>query len=353
MIQSLTTGLAGSALLPFSGFSPLSQANDPSSGSEKKHKKLLIIDTDPGVDDALAILASLVAEEAEVLMFTTVFGNGPIENTTANTRFLLDHFGKSIPVHQGCSRAILSRNTFEGGKRIHGEYYLGQLKPPEPFFQPQPNTAAHEMARAIIDHPHEVAVLAIGPLTNIALAIILYPEICGLVKQIVAMGGAVNVPGNNYNKTAECNTFADPHAAMAVLSSGAPIVLAPLNATRKAILIESQVQRFLDSNSNASFKAFFQNLLAGYLKMHDRYAGEKSCVLHDPLALEVLLSEGLGRREKMEVLVELNGPERLGATLGEPSSDGNVEVVADFEYDAFMGRFFERMEKLPEVFQPK
>lgn len=341
-------GIAFSAGFPFYGFSEPSQGQNQQDKAWNDKNKV-IIDTDPGVDDALTIMGALAADELDILFLTTVFGNGPVEAITANTKYLLSHFGATIPVHRGCSRAIMGSKTFEVGKRVFGEHYLGALKPPDRFFEAQENTAAIEIAKTVKKQPNEVTIFALGPLTNVAMALILYPEVATLVKKIVIMGGAVNVPGNCNKKVAECNTFADPHATQIVLSCGAPITLVPLNATHKAILIESQFQAFLEGLRNEPFKEFFKQLMAVYLKLHPRFAGEKSCVLHDPLALEVLLSDGFGTRERMNVQVELADPEKLGATVGISAPDGGIEVVVDFDYDVFMKSFFEKMKKLADA----
>ena len=189
--------------------------------------KRVIIDTDPGIDDAAAILMALACPELSVEALTTVFGNGPVDMCTDNARRILLAAGRSdIPVYKGAGRPLLRDPNNGWALHVHGPDALGNLDPLLPQSSLQSLESQHA-ALGIIDSvmasPGEVTILALGRLTNLALAISLEPRLAQSVAGIIAMGGAVNVPGN-VSPVASANLYEDPEAAAIVYRSGAPLV---------------------------------------------------------------------------------------------------------------------------------
>lgn len=185
--------------------------------------KRIIIDTDPGIDDAAAILMALGSPELQVEAFTTVFGNTPVERCTVNALRIAEAANRAdIPVFEGIGRPFdFSEPSFAA--YIHGEDGLGDVGLPQPSTKPQTRSAVFELVDRIMASPGEITLVAIGRLTNVALAISIEPGIAKAVQEIVVMGGAVTVPGNA-SPVASANLWGDPQAADIVYRSGARIV---------------------------------------------------------------------------------------------------------------------------------
>eukprot|EP01121_Diplochlamys_sp_Union-15-3_P010103 TRINITY_DN2805_c0_g1_i2.p1 TRINITY_DN2805_c0_g1~~TRINITY_DN2805_c0_g1_i2.p1 ORF type:complete len:204 (+),score=33.88 TRINITY_DN2805_c0_g1_i2:45-656(+) len=185
--------------------------------------KRVIIDTDPGIDDTAALLWVFANPSIDIIAFTTVFGNGTIEQTTKNLLVLMETCKKTqIPVYKGADKPILRNASF--GHFVHGNNAFGDIDFPESLNLKIENIhAANAIVSLILRHPNELTLIALGPVTNVALALILEPKIASLVKEIVVMGGCVNTAGN-VSPVATANFFNDPEAAKILYESGAPIV---------------------------------------------------------------------------------------------------------------------------------
>jgi purine nucleosidase len=173
----------------------------------------MILDTDPGIDDALAIFLALASPEVQLEAITTVSGNVPIEHTTRNALALLELAGRTdIPVARGCDRPLLGSAALAAD--VHGENGLGGVLLPEPRLLTQGQHAVELIIERVLAAPGEITLVAVGPLTNLALALRREPRLVEAVREVVIMGGALRVPGN-ITPCAEFNIFVDPHAASA------------------------------------------------------------------------------------------------------------------------------------------
>jgi purine nucleosidase/pyrimidine-specific ribonucleoside hydrolase len=194
--------------------------------------RLIVIDTDPGIDDAIGILLALASPEFSIAGMTTVAGNIGIETTTRNAGRLLAFAGREeIPVFQGAATP-LSRPGPEP-LNLHGEDGIGGVGLPDPARQPESLPAVEWLTELLLDEPAgTIDVLALGPLTNIARLILEKPDAAKRIGRIVAMGGVIHEAGN-VGPRSEFNLWADPEAAAVVVSSGLPLVLVPLDVTRR------------------------------------------------------------------------------------------------------------------------
>ena len=204
--------------------------------------KRLIIDTDPGVDDSMAILLALRSPEVQVEALTVVFGNGGVEQTTANALRVLEIARRAdIPVISGANMPLL--RPYRGkGYRVHGRDGLGDTNLPPSKSQPQPGHAAEYLVSRIMDEPGQLTLVAVGPLTNLALAVSLEPQIAQNVQEVIIMGGAATGPGNA-SPVAEANIHNDPEAAKVVFHAGWPLTMVGLDVTRKTVISPAYLAR--------------------------------------------------------------------------------------------------------------
>lgn len=274
----------------------------------------IILDTDPGVDDALAILLAIASPEVQLEAITTVSGNVPVEDTTRNALNLLEMAGQpGIPVARGSARPLMREAVY--ADYVHGQNGLGGVQLPAPGIKPVPQHAVDLIIEKIMDAPGEMTLVAIGPLTNLALALRTEPRIAQNVREVVIMGGAVRVPGNT-TPAAEFNIYVDPQAAQIVLHGGWPIRLVSLDVTNITLLQREQVD--LLARSNSPVPSFIKRLLDFSFDVFGpaSYEGSTGFQMHDPLALAAAFQPDLITWESCYVDVELSGTLTLGETVG-------------------------------------
>ena len=204
----------------------------------------VIIDTDPGIDDAMALLFAHYANDIELLGITTVFGNGTIDTVTQNTLTICEQFQINAPVHQGAG-APLQVAVDPPPAFVHGNDGLGDIDAPKPKGAARNQSAANFIVETILKHPNEITVIGIGRLTNLAIALQQHPAIAQLVKKVVIMGGALgsNAHTGNVTPVAEANIYGDPHAADQVLTAPWPVTLVGLDVTMQCIMHRPQLQK--------------------------------------------------------------------------------------------------------------
>ncbi len=264
--------------------------------------RLVILDTDPGVDDALALLYLRARPDLTLLAITTVFGNADVETTTRNALWLRARLGLSAPVHRGAAQP-LSRPRGPPPVHVHGENGLGGVDLSGPPLPPAAPGAAHDRIVEIIRaHPGAVTLVAIGPLTNLALALRAAPDIAGLVAGVTVMGGGF--ARGNVTPYAEANVHNDPEAAAQVLTAPWPVTLVPLDATLPCVLSTAEARAAGD---------FVEAVTRGYAAAYARYEGLDGCVLHDVAALVSLTRPELFDARLAPVSVATDG-ERVGQT---------------------------------------
>ncbi len=273
----------------------------------------LLIDTDPGVDDVLALLLALGAPEAEVVGVTTTFGNIDTKTATRNALYLLEFCGHSgIPVAQGASGPLCG--VARTAPHVHGENGLGNVLTPLPRTRPIRDTAPEFIVRMVREHPGELTLVTLGPLTNLALALELEPRLSTSVAQVVVMGGAFRVRGN-VSDTSEANIFNDPLAAARVFSQDWPLTIVGLDVTTRLVMTPDYLRRLRKPLSRIG--EFIWRVTRFYEDFHLRRYGLVGLYAHDPAAIACALEPNLFQYEEAEVTVTLEGP-TAGHTVMQP-----------------------------------
>jgi inosine-uridine nucleoside N-ribohydrolase len=291
----------------------------------------VIIDTDPGVDDALALLLAMRSPELKIEGITPVAGNVPLELGLPNALRMVEIAGRTdIPVAPGASAPLLRRLVT--ATYAHGENGLGGAVFPEPKTKPIAEPAADFIGRIVRKYPGEVTLIPIGPLTNIATALKLDTELAGMVRGIVMMGGSLS--GGNITPAAEFNIYVDPEAARIVFQSGVPITMVGLDATRKTSLTEEHVHTLEAAQSPVSQaaakigrNAINHNHEQGFL------IGPN---MHDSLAVAAFLDPSILTFKEYYVDVEVYGELTAGETLGYSPSAGDLRRKPEMEKQAAM-----------------
>jgi len=280
----------------------------------------VIIDTDPGVDDALALLLAMRSPELKIEAITAVAGNVPLELTLPNALRMVEIAGRTdIPVAAGAKGPLLRRLVTAA--YAHGENGLGGAVFPEPKIKPVAEPAAALIRQIIRKYPGEVTLLPVGPLTNIATALSIDSELAGMVKGIVMMGGSLS--GGNITPAAEFNVYVDPEAARIVFQSGIPITMVGLDATRKTSLTEEHV-RVLDAAQNPVSQAAAK--IGRNAINHNRERGFLvGPNMHDSLAVAGFLDPSLLTVRDYYVDVETTGELTAGETLGYSPLAGDLK----------------------------
>lgn len=271
----------------------------------------LVIDTDPGIDDALAILLALASPEVDLRLVTTVHGNVELAQTTENALRVLHLAGRSdVPVAAGARAPLIHPQPRRAG-HVHGDEGLGGVRlPPSPAAVDR-RPAVVALAELLESSPDPVTVAAVGPLTNIALLLAVYPEAAARIGRLVVMGGSA-ARGGNITAAAEFNVWSDPEAAAAVLGSTIPTVLAGLDVTLATVLTEEHIARFAAAGPVGATAA---EMVRQYLD-HARTAyGVPGVVVHDALALTEVIAPGTLGLVPRDVVVDTSSGAGRGQTL--------------------------------------
>ncbi len=261
----------------------------------------LIIDTDPGVDDAIAILMALAASQLDVIALTTVFGNASTDVTTTNALTLLEIADRAdIPVARGASKPIAS-NYIGPVPQVHGHNGLGDAPFPPPQLAPVAETAADFLYAGVAEHAGEVTILALGPLTNLAVALQQHPDLPSLVDEVVIMGGNALVPGNA-TPVAEANINNDPEAADLVFGADWDVTMVGLDVTHQINLSSAAIKRITIADTPAA------RLLADALPLYQGFfearMGIDGIYVHDPSTIAFLLEPGAFTTQAWPIRVE-------------------------------------------------
>lgn len=302
--------------------------------------KRIIIDTDVGVDDAMAILLALRSPELHVEALTSVFGNVGLPQTTRNCLTVLEVAGRGdVPVYQGCDRPLLGSQR--GPAPVHGDDGLGNAGFPPPRGRVAPGHAVDFLRRAVLAAPGEITLVAIGPLTNVALALRLEPGLAQALAGLVVMGGSVR-QGGNVTPAAEFNLYEDPDAAHVVFTSGAPLVMVGLDVTNHVILGGADLERLLGAPNPLA--AFIRRIVPHY---HDYHVarGVAGITMHDSCAVAYAIDPTLFEVRRLHVAVERTGEHTAGATVadfrgrhGPPNATVCLAADARRIIDLYLGR---------------
>lgn len=307
----------------------------------------IIIDTDPGQDDAAAIMLALGSPEIELLGITCVAGNVPLALTARNARIICEIAGRTdVKVFAGAEKPLQASQVT--AEHVHGATGLDGPELFEPSFDLQPGHAVDFIVETLRREPAGTVTLCpIGPLTNIALAFQQAPDVVGRVERIVLMGGGYFAQGN-VTPSAEFNIYADPDAAEIVFRAGAPIVMMPLDVTHKALSTKAHVAP-LREIGNRSAAALIQ-MLTFYDRSNSAKYGSDGAPLHDPTTIAWLLRPELFDGRMCNVEIETTSPLTRGATVvdwwGVTDRPQNALVIGDIDARAFYDLLAERVANL-------
>ena len=305
----------------------------------------IILDCDPGHDDAIAIMLAVASPELDVLGVTTTYGNVSLENTTQNALKILELCGSKVPVYAGASQPLV-RNRISA-EFVHGKSGLDGPELPAPARVAEPMRAAEFIIESVLAHPDEVTLCPVGAMTNVALAMRLEPRIVPLIQEIALMGGGTEL--GNWTPAAEFNILCDPHAARIIFESGVKITMFGLNVTHQALALPQHITAIRQGGRRTSQIA--AELLEFFkLAYHERY-GYEGPALHDPCIIAYLVRPELFSFQTMSVHVDTNEGPSYGRTvcdvynvLKEPA---NANVAMTVNADGYFALLAERLATLP------
>jgi len=283
--------------------------------------KKVIFDTDIGIDDAMALLYLHYSPDIDLRAIVTGFGNASIEATTRNALYMKERFGIDVPVYRGAGQA-LGASLFEGYPDfVHGKNGLGDIELTEPKLQVEAVDGADAIVQIARNYPREISIVAVGRLTNLALALERCPELPELIREVVVMGGAFGFNGHrgNVSPVAEANIAGDPLAADRVFSSGLPTTIVGLDVTQETIADDLFFET-LRSNAGGAGDFIF-GISRCYRDFHERITGRHACPVHDSSAVACLLNPDLYDTMQAAVRVATEGV-AIGQTIcGDPAAD--------------------------------
>ncbi len=307
----------------------------------------IILDTDPGHDDAFAIMMALASDRLELLGLTTVAGNSPIENTTKNALRILERVGRTdVPVAQGLGKPMCDRLRCEVAKKYHGESGLEGPEFPPVKTPLHPLHAVDFIAEALRARTDKVTLVPVGPLTNIAAFLLCYPELAGRIEQICIMGGLTYPSPNGATASAEYNIYQDPEAAHIVFSSGIPIIMHSINSTGLGKVTDAEVDRMAALGNAGRFAG---ELMAFYRRIFQS-SGQSSYNICDSHAIAYLIDPDIYTGRWAHVEMDLDGEYTRAMTVCDlrdgQEKDANCFVVLDCDNQAYFKLMFDCLRAL-------
>lgn len=313
--------------------------------------KKVIYDTDPGIDDAMALLFLEGAADVDLVGITTVLGNHRIDVTTRNALFLKQEFKLTAPVAKGAGQPLVLEER-DPPTHVHGENGLGDIPIPETLtVEAHPLPAHRFIIETVRAHPHEISIVAVGRMTNLALALREDPEIAGLVKEVIIMGGAFGYRGHSGNVTpvAEANIIGDPHAADEIFAASWPIVVVGLDVTQEAIMRTDYLERLREEAGH--WGRFIWDISRFYEKFYRDSTPFDGIPVHDSSAVAYLLDPSLFTTRQGPIRVVTEGI-AIGQTIQAPNTrrfpPGNAwegrpdhSICIDSDADRFLKLYFE------------
>lgn len=303
----------------------------------------VIIDCDPGTDDTMALMLANKIENFDLLAVTTVAGNAICDYTFQNARNVLSYIGaEHVPVYKGAARPMM--RELKTAPHVHGVDGLAGVEIPQSNAPVETEAAWDAIYRIAKEQNGELVLIAVGPMTNVALALTKYNDLPKYIKRIVIMGGAAI--GGNVTPAAEFNIYVDPEAAELMFTSGIPIVMCGLDVTMKAYLTEAEIERIgsMGSKEAKLFHDVEQRALGFY-----RTLGMNYVAAHDPTAVLFAADDSIFTGEEAGVHVETKGKLTLGKTVTDLYSDAQFDdhfvfIVTDVDRDAFVKKVTQLME---------
>lgn len=294
----------------------------------------VVIDTDPGMDDAIALFLAFSSDKLDVRALTTVAGNIPLDKTSRNTLDLVEYAGKKIKVSKGASKPLLK--SLETAEWVHGETGLGDLVLPKSsaeLYEKKAWDTIYEEAQACNG---KLQLITLGPLTNIAITLINYPEIKDKIEHITLMGGSCCL--GNTTPSAEFNIYVDAEAADIVFKSGIPLTMVGLDATHKAVVHENEIEEITSIDSRIS--GAVKELLVSNLEFRRKSAGLNEVIIHDALAVGAVIDPTIIEKKDYYVAIETEGKLTYGKTVVDlnrvTKNKPNAEVALGVDRERFV-----------------
>jgi len=296
----------------------------------EKAMNKIIIDTDPGVDDALALLLA-VAAELNVIGITTVYGNAAIDETTQNALSILDVLQSKIPVYKGCDCPLIRKPTLA---HSHGEGGLGGFTKPNMKAVKENRNAIQFMIDTLEENDNdEVEIFCLGPTTNLALLKILRPDLIPKIYRILVLGGVFNASGN-ISRLAEFNVFNDPEALKIVLKFDTIVTIIPINDCRKVMFSEGDLDLIVNEAISKDFKTITKGYI-DYYKNNEQFGNFQGGVMYDLLVIAYFMRPDLFQTKRRFVTVTSTGVTRF-----KPGRASNANVTFDVDAPALKKLFF-------------
>lgn len=310
------------------------------------NKKPVIIDCDPGYDDAMALILALGNEKLDVRAITSVAGNVPLERTYKNAIRICHYFGKKIRIGMGAAKPLV--RELETGEEVHSPSGLGGVSIPEDVPMPIKENAIELMKEILTEADEPVTLIPIGPLTNIALFVSQYPELISKIDEIVIMGGAARE--GNRTASAEFNIYADAEAAQIVFESGIPIVMAGLDVTNAFQILPETFPMYREMGKAGVFVA---EVLERYFDFYQTLGGAfKGPAIHDMVPVAYVIDSSVCSGKEYHVDVECEGRFTYGRTVvdfGEMKTDKNVKVLFESDQERIIKMFKESICQLNQI----
>lgn len=301
-------------------------------------ERKIIIDCDPGHDDAVAIILALGSRKLETLGITVVAGNQTLDKTGRNALNVVQYLGKDVPVARGASRPLVREPVI--CPAIHGESGLDGFDFPPLKIDFVPQNAVEFMREKLIEND-KVTIVATGPETNVATLLQTYPEVKSHIEEIVLMGGSIG--SGNVTPAAEFNILADPEAAAIVFGSGLEVKMIGLDVTRKLLVLPEVIERMRKVGNRASL--LFVKLMETFCANQKKVFGLEGGPLHDPATIASLLDPALIKFQKMNVEIDLSGGPSYGRTNCDQFDYLHRPKNAWVAVDVDVRRFFDLIEE--------
>lgn len=306
----------------------------------------VILDTDPGIDDALAFILLKAMPEVELQAITVTHGNTNVEKCTTNTLKLVELLGmQEIPVAMGADQPLVK--ALSVAEETHGDTGLGHAVLPSPTTTIVANNAANLIIEIVNANPGEITILCIGPVTNLALALLKEPSLRKKIKNVVSMAGTIHYPGNA-TPSSEYNVFCDPESFDILLRSGIDLTIVPLDVTYQCLFTKDHVARL--NGAREDIRNFIDRSTAFYMEFHAEYQGIQGCAINDPLAAAILVKPELVTFRDYYVDIELHGEfttAKISADhFGSTGNPPNAKVAMEVNVEGFMDFFIERVKTI-------
>lgn len=303
----------------------------------------VIMDCDPGHDDAIAMILACASDKLDVKAITTVGGNQTVAKTTNNALRMLTFMNKQIPVAKGADRPM--RRELEIAPEVHGDTGLDGPVIPEATQKALDINAYELMAKVVEESEEKVTLVPTGPLTNIAIFLSAYPHLKSKIERISLMGGSAI--GGNWTASAEFNILVDPEAADIVFKSGIPITMSGLDVTHKAQVYPDDIEKIRSQGGKVA--VLVAELLEYFIKFHKEICGWDFAPLHDPCAIAWLINPDMFKSKKLNVQIDIDGEHTTGCTvtdfLNRLDLEPNTDVLLDVDRHQFIDMIIDAVNK--------